>query len=93
LLVLARPFVRPSDGACRIVGRINPTGPRKALPDDRLRRNPPSWLNSVTVDYALMSFVKYIGKREQLHALLAGVDGNDDRATVGTKPETSVIKL
>jgi hypothetical protein len=48
---------------------------------------------SVMADYALMSFVKYIGKREQLHALLAGVDGNDDRATVGTKPETSVIKL
>ncbi|HEX9590223.1 MAG TPA: hypothetical protein VGA15_21065 [Bradyrhizobium sp.] len=27
------------------VGRISPTGPRKARPDDKLRRNPPPWLN------------------------------------------------
>ena len=24
-------------------GAVNPTGPRKARPDDRLRRTPPSW--------------------------------------------------
>ena len=28
----------------KCVGRVGPTGPRKARPDDRLRRNPPPFL-------------------------------------------------
>jgi hypothetical protein len=30
---------------------------------------------------------------DELQAIFAGVWDNDDRATVGAKPETSVIKL
>jgi hypothetical protein len=43
--------------------------------------------------YALMSFVKVRDASRLLQACSAGVDRDDDRATVGARPETSVIKL